>query len=78
VSSDLFVIGSDKSSDIYNASRTFLDFGSSYAFNDHWAIYFNAKNLANTPHTFYEGTPDQPIQREFYLETYRLGVRFNY
>jgi hypothetical protein len=71
-------IGSDKTSDIYNASRTFLYFGSAYAFREHWAVYFNAKNLVNTPHTFYEGTPDRPTQREFYRQTFQLGVRFNY
>jgi hypothetical protein len=40
--------------------------------------YFNAKNLLNTPHAFYEGTPNRPIQREFYLQTYQFGFRFDY
>jgi hypothetical protein len=26
----------------------------------------------------HQGTPDRPIQREFYLPTYQLGARFNY
>jgi TonB-dependent receptor len=78
VSQDLFGIGSDKSSDVWNDTRTSMDFGSSYAFSEHWGIYFNAKNLLNTPHTFYQGTPDRPIQREFYRQTYQLGVRFDY
>jgi TonB-dependent receptor len=78
VSPDLFGIGSGKSSDVWNDKRTFMDFGSSYAFSEHWSMYFNVKNLLNTPHTFYLGTPDRPIQREFYRETYLLGVRLNF
>jgi TonB-dependent receptor len=78
VSADLFAIGSDKTSDIYNASRTFMDFGASYAIRKEWSVYFNAKNLLNTPHTFYEGSPNRPIQREFYQQTYQLGVRFGF
>lgn len=77
-SADIFGIGSDKSSDIYNATRTSLDFGGSYALNKHDVIYFAAKNLLNTPHAFYQRTPDRPIQREFYGQTYQFGVRFDY
>jgi outer membrane receptor protein involved in Fe transport len=78
VSADLFAIGQDRSSDVYNAKRTSMDFGSSYAFNEKLSIYFNVKNLLNTPHAFYEGTPDRPIQREFYLQDYLFGVRYNF
>lgn len=77
-SADLFAIGSDHTSDVYNATRTFLDFGSTYAVSDNWILYFNAKNLLNTPHTFYQTTENRPIQREFYEQTYQLGVRFDY
>ena len=52
-----------------------MDFGSSYAFSKQLGIYFNIKNLLNTPHRFYQGTPDRPIQREFYDVTLEFGVR---
>jgi TonB-dependent receptor len=78
VSADLFAIGSDKSSDIYNAHRLEMDFGSTYAFNKSLSIYFNIKNLLNTPHAFYQGTPDRPIQREFYRQDYLFGVRYDF
>ena len=78
VSADLFTVGADKTSDTYNASRTSMDFGASYEIQRHWAVYFNAKNLLNTPHAFYQGTPDRPIQREFYQQTYQLGARFDF
>jgi len=77
-SADLFSIGSQKSGDVWNAKRTTMDFGSTYALTENWVLYFNAKNLLNTPHTFYVGTPERVIQREFYLQTYQIGVRFDY
>lgn len=78
VSADLFAIGADRSSDVYNAKRTSLDFGSTYKINGQLGVYFNIKNLLNTPHAFYEGTPDRPIQREFYSQDYLLGVRYDF
>lgn len=77
-SADLFGFGADKTGDVFNATRTSVDFGGSYAVREHLAMYFNAKNLLNTPHAFYQGTPDRPIQREFYGQTYQIGVRFDY
>jgi TonB-dependent receptor len=77
-SADLFSIGTQKSLDVWNATRTSMDFGSTYAFAEHWTGYFNAKNLLNTPHKFYQGTFERVIQREFYGQTYQLGVRFDY
>jgi TonB-dependent receptor len=77
-SADLFGFGSDKTSDVYNATRTSMDFGGSYDINKHLELYFAAKNLLDTPHAFYQGTKDRPIQREFYGQTYQLGVRFDY
>jgi TonB-dependent receptor len=78
VSADLFAIGGDRTSDVYNAKRTSMDFGSSYALTEKLSLYFNVKNLLNTPHAFYEGTPDRPIQREFYGQDYLFGVRYDF
>jgi TonB-dependent receptor len=78
VSDDLFAIGGDRTGDVYNAKRTFLDFGSSYGFAENWVFYFDIKNLLNTPHTFYMGSSERVIQREFYGQTYKFGVRFDY
>ncbi|GLQ94976.1 TonB-dependent receptor [Dyella acidisoli] len=78
VSSDLFAIGTDRSSDVFNASRTSMDFDASYEFPSNWSIYFAVKNLLNTPHAFYQGNPSRPIQREFYDVTYLTGIRFQF
>ena len=77
-SADLFSIGTQKSGDVYNATRTSMDFGSTYALGKHWVAYLNVKNLLDTPHTFYQGTYERVIQREFYGQTYQLGARFDY
>ncbi|MBV8657227.1 MAG: TonB-dependent receptor [Burkholderiales bacterium] len=77
VSHDLWGIQSG-APDVYSDSRFSVDFGSSYAINKKISVYFNAKNLADTPLKFYEGTPDRTIQREFYGRTYQVGMNFNY
>jgi TonB-dependent receptor len=77
-SADLFSIGSNTTEDVYNAKRTSMDFSASYELPQSWAIYVSARNLLDTPHTFYQGTPNRPIQREFYGLTYMAGVRFEY
>jgi hypothetical protein len=41
-------------------------------------VYFEAKNLLNTPLRYYEGLPDRPLQQEFYDVTVEGGVRVNY
>ena len=78
VSADLFGIGGDKTGDVFNGKRTSMDFGSSLSITDHLTVYAEAKNLLNTPHVFYQGTSDRPIQREFYGQDYLLGVRFDF
>ena len=77
-SANLFSIGGNTTQDVYNAKRTSLDFSASYELPQSWSIYVSARNLLDTPHTFYQGTPNRPIQREFYGLTYMAGVRFEY
>jgi hypothetical protein len=38
------------------------------------SVYFNAKNLTNSPLRFYEGSTNRPIQREYYEYTLEAGV----
>lgn len=77
-SANLFSIGGNTTQDVYNAKRTSMDFSASYELRQSWTIYVSARNLLDTPHTFYQGTPNRPIQREFYGLTYMAGVRFEY
>ena len=78
VSHSLFGLGGDKSLDTIQDDRLTLDFGSSYKLNHSWSVYFNAKNLLNTPLRYYEGSPDRPIQREIYDVTLEGGVRVSF
>ncbi|HEX4197408.1 MAG TPA: TonB-dependent receptor [Caulobacteraceae bacterium] len=78
VSHSLFGLGGDKSLDTLQDDRLTLDFTSSYQFTPNWTVYFNVKNLLNTPLRYYEGSPDRPIQREFYDATYEAGVRLHF
>ena len=79
-SRNLWAISGDTtvSPDVFSEARSYVDFGSSYAFDKHLSIYLNAKNLTNTPLKFSEGPSDRPIQREFYGRTYQAGVRFDF
>jgi TonB-dependent receptor len=81
VGQDLFAFGSTtgNSTDVYSRHRLTLDVGSSYAIAHEVKVYFDAKNLLNTPLEFTEGTSDsRPIQREFYDITLLAGVRMSF
>ena len=78
VSRNLWAVGGDVSTDVFNEARTSVDFGSSITLSDNIALYFNAKNLSNTPLTFAEGKSSRVIQREFYGATYQLGLNLTY
>ncbi len=75
VSPSLFGLGGDKALDTIQDKRLTLDFTSSYQFDPRLTVYFNAKNLLNTPLRYNEGRSNRPIQREFYDVTYEAGVR---
>ncbi len=36
-------------------------------------VYFNAKNLLNTPLRYFEGSSNRPIRREFYDATFGVA-----
>ena len=75
VSHSLFGLGGDKSLDVIQDKRLTMDLTSSYQVNPRLSVYFDAKNLLDTPLRYYEGSPNRPIQREFYGVTYETGVR---
>ncbi|HEX3396891.1 MAG TPA: TonB-dependent receptor [Steroidobacteraceae bacterium] len=81
VGQDLFAFGGTigNSTDVYSRHRTTLDLGSSYRIAHELKVYFDAKNLLNTPLEFTEGRSDfRPIQREFYDITLLAGVRMSF
>ena len=78
VGPSLFGLGGDKSLDVIQDERLTLDFTSSYQLRPGIALYFNARNLLDTPLRYYEGSSDRPIQREFYDVTYEGGLRVHF
>ncbi|MGA7540050.1 MAG: TonB-dependent receptor [Steroidobacteraceae bacterium] len=78
VGQNLYGYGPDLTNefDDYSSPRLTLDFGSSYEITHSVQVYFDAKNLLNTPLKFTEGTSEsRPIQREFYDITLLAGIR---
>ena len=78
VGSNLFGIGDTAATDVYQSPRTTLDFTSSLEITRNLRLYFNVKNLTNEPLRIYEGSPDRPIQREFYDATFEGGIKFKF
>ena len=73
-SRNIFALGNTAALDIWTQERFSVDFGSQYKLNDWVKLYFNVKNLTNTPLKFTEGPgPDRVIQREFYDATLQFG-----
>jgi TonB-dependent receptor len=81
VGKNLFAFGTfvGDSTDVYSKARLTLDVGSTYRITEGLKLYFNAKNLLNTPLAFTEGPdPGRYIQREFYDITLMAGVRASF
>ncbi|MDI7774755.1 TonB-dependent receptor [Asticcacaulis sp. EMRT-3] len=79
VSTNLWAVGGDASTDIYSQPRFRLDFGSTYAVTNHVQLYFDAKNISNT-HLDFTQTKNKnfPVQNEFYDADYLFGLRVKY
>ncbi|WP_428391729.1 TonB-dependent receptor [Lichenicoccus sp.] len=79
VGHNLYAISSSRATDLFAAPRFRIDMGTSYALNRYATLYFDAKNLTNTPLQFTEGpTNSRPIQREYYDATYLAGIRASF
>ncbi|MDE2448597.1 MAG: TonB-dependent receptor [Gammaproteobacteria bacterium] len=78
VGASIFGAGSSAATDVYEDARTTVDFSSRYYVIPDVSLYFNAKNLTNSPLRFYEGSSNRPIQREFYEYTLEAGVSVSF
>lgn len=74
----LFGVGGSRATDVFQDSRYTLDFNASYDIMPGMQVFINAKNLTNAPLRFYEGSPNRPIQREFYNATLEGGVKLKF
>ena len=77
VGHNLYAIGTSRATDLFAAPR-FRD-DTSWRLGRFATLYFDAKNLTDTPLQFTEGpTNSRPIQREFYDATYLAGIRSSF
>ncbi|WP_353204297.1 TonB-dependent receptor [Sphingomonas sp.] len=78
VDAAIFGVGGDAGFDTFQDQRTQLDLTSSFQVTRNMAVYFNAKNLNNSPLRYYEGFANRTVQREFYKQSYEAGFRFKF
>jgi TonB-dependent receptor len=70
--------GAGQAGDTIEDTRLQVDWGSSYQMTSNWKLFFNVKNLTNTPLRFYQVNSSLPIQREFYDQTFEFGVKAHF
>ena len=74
----LFEVADDAAEDIFLDANHQLDLTVSQALTGNLRLFVNALNLTDQPLRFYEGTPDRPIQEEFYSWWMSFGARLSY
>lgn len=78
-SKNIFGLGNTAALDDWTQERFSVDFGSQYKVTDALGVYFNLKNLTNTPLKFTEGPGEnRVIQREFYGLTLQFGGTYKF
>ncbi|MDB6008752.1 MAG: TonB-Xanth-Caul: TonB-dependent receptor [Gammaproteobacteria bacterium] len=78
-SKNIFGVGNTAALDIWTQERFSVDFGSQYRVTQAFNVYFNLKNLTNTPLKLTEGPgEDRIIQREFYGLTVQFGGNYKF
>jgi TonB-dependent receptor len=79
VSTNLWAVGGDPSTDLYSQPRFRLDFGGTYDVTRHVQAYVEVKNITNTHLEFTQTkSKDFPVQNEFYDADYHVGVRVRF
>lgn len=71
-------VGATKEEDIFVKDRVQADISAGYAFNAHWRLFAEVLNISNQPFERYMGNKDQLIQREYYRQWGRFGVKFDW
>lgn len=70
--------GSEEAFDTYYGDYTSLDFSASYYLSDNATVYLELNNLTNEPLHYYQGSPQRPLQLEYYGAKGMLGFSYNY
>ncbi len=71
-------VGGTAAEDIFVKNRLQVDISAGYAFNAHWRLFAEALNITNQPFERYMANKTQLIQREYYQQWGRFGVKFDW
>ena len=74
----LFEVADDAAEDIFLDANHQLDLTISQALTSNLRLFVNVLNLTDQPLRFYEGSPDRPIQEEYYSWWMSFGARVSY
>ena len=74
----LFEVSDDPAEDVFLDANHQLDLTVSQALTGNLRLFVNALNLTNQPLRFHEGSPDRPIQEEYYSWWMSFGARLSY
>lgn len=78
VSSSLFALQGDQSLDTIQDARLTMDTSGSYTLSKHYTVFYQVKNLLNTPLRYNDGSSARTQQIEYYGRTYEAGLRFSF
>ena len=79
VSTNLWAVGGDSSTDLYSQPRFRLDFGGTYDLTHNVQLYVEVKNITNTHLEFtLTNSKNFPVQNEFYDADYHAGFRVKF
>lgn len=71
-------VGATAAEDIFVKDRVQTDISAGYAFNAHWRLFAEVLNISNQPFERFMGNKEQLIQREYYRQWGRFGVKFDW
>ena len=70
--------GGSAATDTYYGEYTSFDWSASYQLNDNFMFYAEINNLGNEPLQYYLGTPERPLQVEYYGRRGQVGFKYTY
>jgi TonB-dependent receptor len=71
-------VGQTAAEDVYYDNRTQLDVNVSQRLTKNLRLYVDVLNLTNAPLRYYYGSPNRPIQEEYYRSWAFFGLRANF
>ena len=71
-------IGGDKTEDIFYKPANRLDLSLSYNLGSKMTLFADFLNLTDVPHIYYMGNTDNPIEKEVYGSTIKVGTSYRF